>query len=348
MSRPNTIGYPRGDLSDKAYLWQVARILIEVFPNKNRNDLLITKHKQAAKVNKFFLSRYYSVRAIVTAGFIVLVIAAFWAYAHFFGNASTPDVSASDSASLVRFEEEVRKNNLVRENSRRPSREQVSTPFPFNPNTADSATLVRAGLKPWQARNVLQYRRHGGKWRSPEHFSHLYGLSTEEYERLRPYIVIDPALSAANNPQANKADSTRTRRYPEKLPKGTTLDLNKADTTQLRGIPGIGSYYASKICRYRDRLGGFISVDQIKEVEGLPSGIEQWFVISPDTHVKQINVNTATFRQLVRHPYLSYDQVKVIFKYRQLYGKLHSWKDLSLNSLFDDKSVERLMPYFTF
>lgn len=221
--------------------------------------------------------------------------------------------------------------------------------FPFNPNTADSATLVRLGLRPWQASNVLKYRRKGGKWRAPDDFARLYGLSKEDFLLLRPYIRIDAPEGYADETDAGHSvrDSLR-RQYPEKYPEGTVVDLNSADTTELKRIPGIGSYYAGKICRYRERLGGFLHVAQIKEVEGLPADVEKWFCVAPDAQVRRIDMNGATFKQLVSHPYLSYEQVKVISDHIRKRGPLKDWSDLRLYDEFTAEDFQRLQPYFYF
>ena len=222
--------------------------------------------------------------------------------------------------------------------------------FLFNPNTADSATLLRLGLRPWQVRNMMKYRRKGGRWRSPDDFARLYGLSHEDFLRLRPYVQISPeeAHPYREDEKGKEHPDSFVRKYPEKFPAGTVLDLNMADTTLLKGIPGIGSYYAGKICRYRERLGGFVRVEQIKEVEGLPEGIETWFEVAADARPRQINVNTADFQTLVRHPYLSYEQVKAIAAHRQKYGKLQGWEDVRLHESFQGMDFDRLKPYFSF
>jgi len=221
--------------------------------------------------------------------------------------------------------------------------------FPFNPNTADSATFVSLGLRPWQASNALKYRRKGGRWRTPDDFARLYGLSERDFRLLRPYIRLDerdfparPTTSARTRP-----DSLH-RRYPQKLAQGAVIDLNTADTTLLKRIPGIGSYLAGKICRFRERLGGFRSVSQLKDVEGLPQGIERWFEVSPAAPVRRTNLNEATFRQLLRHPYLNYEQVKALADYKRKYGPLKDWDDLRLCPEFGPADFERLSPYFYF
>ena len=218
--------------------------------------------------------------------------------------------------------------------------------FVFDPNTADSATLIRLGLAPWQARNILKYRRKGGRWRTPESFARLYGLSHEDFLRLRPYIQIMPTDEERR--WASERIDTFHRRFPEKIPAGTVIELNLADTNQLKRIPGIGSYYARRICEYREQLGAFITPDQLHEIKGLPDNIAQWFRISETPHVKKMNVNKATFQELVRHPYLNYDQVKAIFDYRRKYGAPKSWKELRLLPSFRQADTIRMSSYLEF
>lgn len=220
--------------------------------------------------------------------------------------------------------------------------------FPFDPNRADSATFVRLGLRPWQARNALRYREKGGRWRCADDFARLYGLSREDFLLLRPYIRIPAEKEAGCGAvRAEKRDTFRTK-YPEKYAEGTVIDLNGADTTALQHIPGIGSYYSGKICRYRERMGGFVSVSQIAEVEGLPQGVERWFSVEADVKVRSINVNKASFKELVRHPYLSYEQVKDITEYIRKHGDIQDWSDLRLSRHFSDADFQRLRPYFVF
>lgn len=154
---------------------------------------------------------------------------------------------------------------------------------------------------------------------------------------------------AARSARQAHYDSLRAS-YPQKLPKGTTVDANSADTTLLQRIPGIGRTYARKIVAYRDALGGFISPKQIEEIDGLPNGISSWFRITSygGGSVHQINMNQADFKTLVHHPYLSYDQTKAICNLRRKTGSIRSIDDLRGTGLFTETDLQRLKPYFKF
>ncbi len=226
--------------------------------------------------------------------------------------------------------------------------------FPFDPNHADSATLRKLGLSEWQTFNMMKYRRRGGRWRSPDDFKRLYGLSNSDFMRLRPYIRIaeadrrKPFVAFDEHPYGQPKGEKPAYEHQEKLPEGATLDLNSADTTMLKQVPGIGSYYARKIVSYRERLGGFISTSQISEIDGLPAGVSRWFTLEHKTNVKKLRINHADFKELVRHPYLSYEQTKAIANHVRQYGPIHSLQELRLYREFSSADLERLAPYLRF
>lgn len=220
--------------------------------------------------------------------------------------------------------------------------------FPFDPNTADSTQLLRLGLQPWQVRNIYKYRAHGGIYRQKEDFARLYGLTVKQYRELEPYIRISsdylPASTLVGKHQQTERD---TLRYPIKLKEDEHVILNTADTTQLKKVPGIGSYYASEIIRHGQRLGGFVSVDQLDEIEDFPKGSKQYFVIA-NAQPKRLNINRLTLQQLRRHPYINFYQAKAITDYRRLHGDIKSLNELRLSKDFTDEAIHRLEPYIEY
>lgn len=222
---------------------------------------------------------------------------------------------------------------------------------PFDPNSATLLEMTRAGLQSWQAQNVIKYRQKGGVWKSKAHFQQLYGLSAEQYERIAPLLLLPENHETKHIEERGNATAEAPRRIyqkQEKFSAGTTLDINTADTTLLKHIPGIGSYYAQKICRYRDRLGGFVSAQQMDEIEGLPSDIKDWITVSPHFAPERVYINRATFKELIHHPYLNYEQTKAIVNYRSKYGAIRSFDALSLDTNFTEGDFRRLQPYIDF
>lgn len=296
-------------------------------------------------MSRLFLSRSEK-RGLLLLLFLLLCVSGGMLYVGMSERVGTSvQLSPEDAAELEAFAETTKERKRQRE----AERTALSTPFSFNPNTADSATLIKVGLKSWQVKNLLAYRRAGGRWKDADDFKRLYGLSEEEFQRLRPYIQIPPPVKDVYFTEKDRVrqDSLRQLR-PEKFAELTVLDLNTVDTLTLRKIPGIGVGYSRAIVSYRQRLGGFVSVAQLKDIEGLPDRIEEWFTVDENAEVNRISINKSDFKTLVRHPYLSYEQVKVITTHVCKYGPLRSWKDLQLYPEFTSQDFERLTPYFVF
>lgn len=246
----------------------------------------------------------------------------------------------------------------------------------FDPNTADSTTLLLLGLTPWQVKNIYRYRAAGGVYTCKEDFARLYGLSVKKYRELEPYIRISPeyrpasevyhkaygrpaeqregqnAAVASRPMTASDSTVARAIAYDEvrKLRKGETIALNLADTTELRSVPGIGRYYARKIARYREQLGGFTSVEQLKEIDDFPLSALPYFSLDNDggQHIRKININKASTEELRRHPYITPVMARQIRRYIQMKGRIEHLSDLRLLPSFTPETIERLLPYIEY
>ena len=217
----------------------------------------------------------------------------------------------------------------------------------FDPNSADSIDFLQRGLSPFIAHTILQYRRAGGKFRTADDFSRVYGLSSEEFKILKPYIRIAEVFRRKQDTlhavKKMRKDTLAVYKYPE----GTLVDLNEADTTELKKIPGIGSGIARMIVAYRNRLGGFYDTAQLKEVDYVNEGMLKWFKLE-NASIHRINANKAGLDKLRTHPYMNFYKAKVIMEYRRKKGKLKSLSQLSLYEEFTEKDLERLSYYLAF
>lgn len=220
----------------------------------------------------------------------------------------------------------------------------------FDPNTADSTLLLSLGLQPWQVRSIYRYRAKGGIYRQPSDFARLYGLTVKQYKELLPYIHISgeykPAAEVYGRTDAVRSGRD-TLRYPVKLQPGQYVTLDDADTASLRKVPGIGRYYASRIVRYRNDLGGYVSVAQLSEIEGIPEAALSYFRVTGGA-VRKLNLNRLTLNELKHHPYINFYQARRIIDYRRLKGPLHSIDDLRPLKDFSQRDIERLRPYVEF
>ena len=207
-------------------------------------------------------------------------------------------------------------------------------PFPFNPNTMTEEEGLRMGLTDRQVRNIMNYREKGGKFYVKSDLAKLYTISDEDFALLEPYIVL-PEISRTTTtkpyPKKNEKPSDGSvNNYKEKkdIP---IVDLNTVDSTTLVELPQIGGYMALRILAFRDKLGGFVDKEQLRNVKGMDS--TRFATIAPYinigvTETRKIDVNRDDFKTLVSHPYLSYEQVKRIFNQREKRGMIKDWAQL--------------------
>lgn len=276
--------------------------------------------------------------ALLAVGFSVAVLL-------FHGQGSTAPASLSDSISA----DTLPRRHVVRQQTSQPIPETGQKLFAFDPNTADSTALLQLGLSRWQVVNIYKYRNRGGVYRKPSDFARLYGLTVHQYKRLEPYIRISPDYSTPASslfPSESDAPVSRSTVRSQKLQPGETVDLNVADTTQLQLVPGIGRYFARRIVQYRDRLGGYVSVRQLDEIEDFPASAKSFLTVTASP--LRLNVNKLSLAQLRRHPYINYYQARSIVDYRRLRGPLRSLDDLASLPDFTPQDIQRLSAYLEF
>ena len=167
----------------------------------------------------------------------------------------------------------------------------------------------------------------------------LIALQEEKTREVRMEPVIEPLSPAPSAISTKKASSTPAQKSatPKDTPttspkkKIPTLELNSTDSIALVDLPQIGEVMASRIQRYRDRLGGFVCYEQLYEVKGMDSArfatIKPYLLLDT-TYIHKLEVNRDEFKTLLRHPYLEYDQVKAIVNHRERKGLIRNWEQL--------------------
>ena len=206
-------------------------------------------------------------------------------------------------------------------------------PFPFNPNTLTEEEWLQMGLTDRQVRNIMNYKAKGGKFYSKKDLGKLYTISEEEFAQLEPFIVLPEVSRSASGKTLSKKQETPTyeeKPKPEKKPI-PIVDLNTVDSTTLVELPQIGAYTASRILEFREKLGGFIDVEQLRDVKGVDdarfAAIKPYITLHA-IEIRKVDVNRADFKTLVHHPYLSYEQVKRIVNQREKRGMIKNWAQL--------------------
>ncbi|NPD45774.1 MULTISPECIES: helix-hairpin-helix domain-containing protein [unclassified Lentimicrobium] len=216
----------------------------------------------------------------------------------------------------------------------------------FDPNQVSSAQLLKMGLSEYVVRNVMKYRDKGGFFKSKNDLSKIYGMEESVFKQLEPYIRIElPEPKKEKELEIKKLDKLV---IAKPLMKAPLVDINTADSIQLIEVTGIGPFYAGAIVEYRNRLGGYLRMEQLKELYKMDDEKYAKMILGLklDTIIiKQIPLNTAEFKSILRHPYIDYETTKYIVNMRKQLGKFSALYQLKDSNCFPDSLYLKLEPY---
>jgi len=222
--------------------------------------------------------------------------------------------------------------------------------FSFDPNTAAEADLQRLGLPERTVKSILNYRDKGGKFRKKEDLEKIYTLSEEDCARIAPYATFSDAVAKA--PRTNPVVYAGGFDRPTKKPAvQAPVDINQAGKDTWMSLPGIGEMRAQQLISYREKLGGFLSLDQIGEMKNFPDSVFQ--AIRPhlmigSNGIRKINLNTVSVADLDAHPYISKRQAELIVAFREQHGAFASPEDLGRMRAFSDRAwLAKVGPYLS-
>jgi competence ComEA-like helix-hairpin-helix protein len=222
--------------------------------------------------------------------------------------------------------------------------------FYFDPNTLSEAGWKKLGLKEKTIRTIQNYLNKNGHFYKPEDLKKIYGLRQNEYERLFPFVRIEPRASNNIEEFTEKKKPQEFQSEKKHFAGYSIIDVNSADTAAFISLPGIGSKLAARIVKFRENLGGFYSIDQVAETYGLPDStfqkIRQYLKLE-NTSVKKININTVTVDELKAHPYIKYSMANPIVAYRNEHGPYARVEDIKKVMVVTEEIYMKIAPYLT-
>lgn len=202
-------------------------------------------------------------------------------------------------------------------------------PSPFRIDTVSVAYLRAIGaFTKRQAEAFIRWRDRSG---------------FRDMEEIRACYVVDDSVATALEPYIL---------FPERdlSPYEAPVDINTADSARLTEVVGIGAKTAPAIVRYRERLGGFVRVEQLAEVKGVTeSNYEKILqqICCKDVAIRKIDINFATPSEL-EHPYIGPKLVRKLIKQRQLKGGWTCTQELVEQNILTQEEAERLAPYVVY
>lgn len=214
--------------------------------------------------------------------------------------------------------------------------------FNFDPNNLDENGWKKLGLRERAIKTIINYRNKGGKFYRPEDLQKIWGLPIGFYEYVKDHISIHKIVY----PDEKKNSQPEFAKKEKPI---WNIKLNSTDSASLVELPGIGSKLAGRIINFRDKLGGFYSVEQVRETYGLQDSsfqkIKPYLYINGK--VKKININTATKEELKIHPYIKWNLANAFVEFRNQHGNFKSLDELKNIGIMDEKTFSKLSHYLS-
>ncbi|TAE00613.1 MAG: hypothetical protein EAZ97_05425 [Bacteroidetes bacterium] len=227
--------------------------------------------------------------------------------------------------------------------------------FAFNPNEIGEEEWEKLGIPKFLAKRIENFKSKAGKFRYKEDLQKIYDFPPETYEKLASYIELpskSEKFDSKTNDQQNLASNEKQKsdapanKYAKK--EAVIFDLNQADTSVLKQIKGIGTVLSERIVSFREKLGGFYSLEQLNDVYGISPEtvleIKKYARLNKDAGIKKVNINSDNFK----HLYLPYNVFKTVNSYRKQHGNFSKPEDLLKTKVVDEKILEKISPYLSF
>lgn len=229
-------------------------------------------------------------------------------------------------------------------------------PFIFDPNTLDEAGFTKLGLRNKTIHTIINYRNKGGQFKTPEDIRKIYGLKKEEADNLIPFIKI--LFSQQNKYERNEFGDKKTS-FTYNKSKPQIIDINTATVEQWKALPLIGDALSNRIVNYRDKKGGFTSIEEVKKTYGLSDSTYQTIkpfltlsskqitVLKSNNQIKKINLNTASANELKANPNIPSEVAEAIVIYRKQHGNYASVSDIKKIVFLNEDIYLKVAPYLS-
>jgi competence protein ComEA len=209
----------------------------------------------------------------------------------------------------------------------------------FDPNTISEKDLTDLGMSPYVANRIVRYREKGGTFKKKEDLLRIYGMDSLWFMRASAWITLPE----------KRIQTKEWKQFEKKETKTLIVDINLADSLQLVNVFGVGPALSKRIRNYRAKLGGYVSMEQLREVYGLDTlariEINKKFFLSPEFAPSQLDLNHGTVEELVKHPYIKKREAQAIVNYRNQHGNFESVDGLLKVQIITQGWLEKVRPY---
>lgn len=224
-------------------------------------------------------------------------------------------------------------------------------------NLMDSSDLVASGLSPKQAAAVILYRNARSGFANADELLTCQYIPDHWIETNLKQIKFSPGISNENRTFTEQTARDTVEFTNPKFntylvkPRPLILDINQADSAQLEQLPGIGAAMAGRIIKYRERLGGFLNLEQLLELYGMKIDnylkFKDLVKIDENFRPNFICINTCTKDELANHPYIQRRLANSLINIREQHGPYAEIEGLKFSALMNDSIYELIRPYIS-
>jgi len=219
--------------------------------------------------------------------------------------------------------------------------------YPFNPNYISDYKGYQLGMNVDEIDRLLAHREQRLYVNSAKEFQTITKISDSLLQKISPFFKFPEWVQKKNNNKNNQQRYIPNSRI--NVSEITTVDINKATLKDFTAIEGVDEYISERIIKYRSKLQGFSFKEQLFEVWGLDelmvNKILSTFSIKNKPIIKKVNINTASFKEVLSNPYIDYELCIQIFDYKDEVAELQSISEIKNIEGFPIKKYNRIVLY---
>ena len=257
---------------------------------------------------------------------------------YFFVDFSSSEETNLPSEEIILFQNQIDSLKLIEIENRKPKI------YPFNPSFITDYKGYQLGMTTQEIDRLLSYRESGKYINSARQFQVVTKVSDSLLAVISPYFKFPDWISRKKNTSLNY-----NKPKEEEIFTGEKQDLNIVTAIQLKEIKGIGDKLSERIIKYRTSMKGFMNDEQLEQVYGLKPEViakvlQRYTVLSQPT-IEKVNVNTATFKEVLHLPYIDYELTKKIFQYRDEVAEIQNLEELKNIEDFPIENFDKIALY---
>ena len=288
-----------------------------------------------------FLKPYFLFTKSQRSGLLLLFVMIIGLQAvYYFSNVTPPKKETSDKQQWLSLQTKVDSLN-------RNKKAEVPKIYPFNPNFITDHKGYKLGMSVAEIDRLLEFRKGNKYVNSAAEFQKVTKVSDSLLAVISPYFKFPDWVI-----QKRKGFSDNKDKQSFKKEERTIIDINLATQEDLKKVYGIGDGISVRILKEKEKLGGFVSMEQMNDVWGLSPEViavlTKSFSVKSVPEVKKIRINDASLKELMAFPYFRYALAKSIITYRSMNGKIANAEDLTKISGFPVEKINIIALYLEF